>query len=86
MNTLSSTTIKIPQRALKKGVVLLDLGEFFQLQKRAAPTRYFVGKKAEEVDALVREGLKSHREGKTIKAGSILGALKVYEQREKRRS
>ncbi len=86
MNTLSSTTIKIPQKALKKGVVLLDLEEFYQLQKRAAPTYYFTGKKAEEVDILVKEGLKAHREGKAIKAGSIRSALKTYEQREKRRS
>ena len=77
----TSTTIKISQQAFKKGVVVLPLAEYRELQARAVPTYYLTGKKALALDRLVEEGLKEHREGKTIMASSLREASKIYEKR-----
>ena len=53
------------------GVVLLPVREYRRLIVQSVPTYYLTGKAAEEVDALVREGLKEQREGKTRKIKSL---------------
>ena len=50
------------------------------------PTYYLKGKKAEELDRLVEEGLREYERGETIEAESIKEALKVYERRQRRQS
>jgi hypothetical protein len=71
MKKLDSLNVKIPRQALKQGVVMLSLEEYQRLQMQAVPTYYLTGKKAEAVDKLVEEGLKEHREGKTIRLKSL---------------
>lgn len=71
MAVAKSTTIKISERALKKGVIVLGLDEYEKLRRDAVPTYYLTGKKAEELDRLVEEGLREHREGKTTKLDSL---------------
>ena len=83
MTTATSTTIKISQPAFKKGVVVLPLAEYRDLQARAVPTYYLTGKKALALDRLVEEGLKEHQEGKTITASSIREAAEIYERKTK---
>ncbi len=83
MTNLTSTTIKIPYQALKKGVVLLPLQEYRELQAQAVPTYYLTGKKALALDRLVEKGLKDHQEGKTIAASSMREALQIYETKTK---
>jgi hypothetical protein len=75
MNMVTIQKSKIKE---EKGVVILPVGEYRKLLERAAPTYYLSGKEAEKLDKLAEEGLKEHREGKTIKAGSIKEALKKY--------
>lgn len=82
---LENQIIKIPQAALKRGVVMLDLEEYEDLRKRAVSTYYLTGKEAEELDKLVEEGLKEHREGKTIKAPSLREALKIYDRKQNKK-
>ena len=71
MSNTTLTTIKISQPAFKKGVVVLPLQEYRELQARAVPTYYLTGKKALALDRLVEEGLKEHRAGKTRKIRSL---------------
>lgn len=71
MQQVLSTTIKIPSQSLKKGVVLLDLGEYQELQARAVPTYYLTGKKALALDRMVERGIAEHRAGKTRKIKSL---------------
>lgn len=77
-------TISISERKIEKqkGVVILPLKEYQKLCQMAAPTYYLKGKEAEKLDKLVEKGLKDHREGKTIKAGSLKEALKIYERKQ----
>lgn len=82
--TLSQPLIKIDRKDLRGGVVILPLREYRAMQERTAPTYYLTGKKARDLDTLVKEGLKEHHEGKTIKAGSLKEALKIYEGRRRR--
>lgn len=56
--------VKISKPALKRGVVILDLKEYEELQKRAVPVYQLKGKKAKELDKLVREGLREYKRGK----------------------
>ena len=83
MTNITSTMFRISKQTLNKGVVLLPLQEYRELQIRAVPTYYLAGKKALALDRLVEEGLKEHREGKTIGASSIREAMKIYESRTK---
>ena len=71
MQQVLTTTIKIAPQSLKKGVVLLDLNEYRELQAQAAPTYYLKGKKALALDRMVERGLREYREGKTRKIKSL---------------
>lgn len=71
MINVTSTTIKISKQSLKKGVVLLPLQEYRELQSSGVPTYYLIGKKALALDRLVEKGLKEHREGKTKQIKSL---------------
>ncbi len=71
MQTLTQTTIQVSDRALRKGVVLLDIDEYRKLQMQNVPTVYLTGKKALEADRLVEEGLREYREGKMTKLNSL---------------
>lgn len=51
----------------KGGIVILPLREYRKLCERAVPTYYLKGKEAEELDKLVKEGLRVHNSGKTRK-------------------
>jgi len=66
-------TITIPKTKIKKegGIVILSLKEYQKLCQRAVPTFYLKGKKAEELDKLVEEGLRDHNLGKTRKIKSL---------------
>ena len=67
----------------QNGMVILPLAEYEKLRQNVAPTYYLQGKEAEKLDNLVRDGMKEYRAGKTIKAGSLDEALKIYERRNK---
>lgn len=79
-------TVTINREKIEKqgGVVILSLKEYQKLCERAVPTYYLKGKKAEELDRLVEEGLKEYGRGETIEAASLKEALKVYERRQRR--
>ena len=81
-------TVTIDKEKIEKqgGVVILSLKEYQELCERAVPTYYLKGKKAEELDRLVEEGLREYERGETIEAESIKEALKVYERRQRRQS
>ncbi|MBI2626068.1 MAG: hypothetical protein HYW69_00545 [Candidatus Nealsonbacteria bacterium] len=70
VKVLDRPTIKISKEALKRGVVILDLEEYKEMEfaraKEAAPVRYLRGRAAERLDKLVEEGLREHRGGRTI--------------------
>lgn len=65
-------TITIPKEKIQKekGVVILSLDEYRKLCGAAAPTYYLKGKAAEDLDKLVKRGLKDYQRGKckTIKS------------------
>lgn len=82
MKTLTSTTIKISDQALKRGVAFLDLDEYRRLQQAAVPTYFLTGQAAEALDCEVEEALQEDREGKTIQASSIREALAKYDAQE----
>jgi len=67
----------------REPMVILPLKEYDKLRESAMPTYYLKGKDAEALDKLVKNGLKDHREGKTIKASSLKGALRIYEKDSK---
>jgi len=60
----------------KEGVVILPLKEYRELMWRTVPEYYLTGKAAERLDKLIKDGLRAHREGKTVLASSISDALK----------
>lgn len=81
-----SIVISLAEVGKKRGIVILDLKEYEKLRERAVPTYYLTGKEAEELDNLVREGVKEYEAGETIKASSMKEALNLYDrQRSKRR-
>lgn len=66
------------------GVVVLPVAEYRRLVERDnIPEYYLTGKAATDLDKLVAEGLKEHKEGKTIKASSVTEALKIYARGKK---
>lgn len=71
VKVLENQIIRIPQKALKKGVVLLDLEEYKKMRMREIPTYYLEGKEAEELDKLVEEELRDHKQGKSKKIESL---------------
>ena len=66
-----SVTISRKEVEKKGGVVILGLREYQKLCEQAAPTYYLTGKEAEELDELVREGMREYRAGKTTKIKSL---------------
>lgn len=48
-----------------KGVVILPIKDYLELLKEAVPTIELSGAAARQLDRLVEESLKEHREGKT---------------------
>ena len=70
---MKKDTIVISKEEVKErgGVVILDLKEYQELCERAVPTYYLAEKEAEELDELVREGLRDYRAGKTKKIKSL---------------
>jgi hypothetical protein len=77
--------ITISRKNIQKGIVILPLREYQKLCERAVPTYYLRGEEAEELDELVKEGLKEYREGKTIKASSLKEALKIYGKKKNKK-
>jgi hypothetical protein len=86
MQTITQTTIQVSDRALRKGVVLLDIDEYRKLQMQAVPTVYLAGKKALEADRLVEEGIREYKEGKMIKASSLKEAMREYGTRKRKKN
>ena len=82
---MNKNSITISKESVKKrgGIVILDLKEYQELCRKAIPTYYLSGKKAEEIDKLVEEGLREYKEGKTINASSLREALNVYEKKNR---
>lgn len=68
-----SDSITISRKEIEKrgGVVILGLKEYRKLLEQAVPTYYLTGKEAEELDDLVREGMKEYKTGKTTKIKSL---------------
>ena len=79
-------TITIPKEKIEKagGLVILPVEEYEKLRENVIPTYYLQGKEAKELDKLVEKGLKDHKKGKTITAGSLGEALKIYGKKNKR--
>ncbi len=71
MQTLTQTTIHISDRALHKGVVLLDVDEYRKLQMSSVPEIYLTGEAALEADRLVEEGMREYRSGKMTRLTSL---------------
>lgn len=73
MNRINKNSITISRETVQKkgGIVILPLREYERLYQRTAPTYYLKGKKAKELDKLVKEGLKDHNLGKTRKIKSL---------------
>ena len=74
--TTQGPIIQLPRQALRTGVVILDLKEFEKIQEKAKPTNtvpayQLKGKEAEELDNLVKEGLKEYRAGRCKTINSL---------------
>ena len=70
-NRENSITISRKTVQKKGGIVILPLREYKKLCERAVPTYYLKGKEAEELDKLVKEGLRDHNLRKTRKIKSL---------------
>ena len=75
MSTITLSQTKITKQ---KGVVVLPVKEYQRLLSAAVPTHYLTGKAASRLDKLVENGLREHREGKTINADSLGEAVKKH--------
>jgi hypothetical protein len=64
-------TVSRAQVEEKNGVVILPIREYRRLLERAVPNIHLVGKAARDLDKLVADGLREHREGKTRKIKSL---------------
>ena len=71
--TALKDSITISRKTVERygGVVVLPLREYRDLQERAVPTYQLYGKEAKELDKLVEEGLKDHREGRCKEIKSL---------------
>lgn len=84
--------ITIPKEFTKKGdLVLIPREEYeallyYQKIKIRSDAQIYQlkGKKADDLDKLVKNGLKEYRAGKTISAPSLKDALKIYEKKYKK--
>ena len=83
---MATITISKSKVEKQKGVVILSLREYQKLLEQAVPTYYLEGKEAKAVDKLVKDGLKEYREGKTIAADSLRGALRLYGKRKNKKN
>ena len=83
---MATVTINREQIEKQGGVVILSLKEYQKLCERAVPIYYLKGKKAEELDRLVEEGLREYERGEAIEAASLKEAIKVYDRRQRRQS
>ena len=65
--------ISISQSIVNKegGIVILSLREYQKLCAKTIPTYYLEGIEAEEIDSLVKEGLRAYRKGKSKKIRSL---------------
>ena len=80
--------VAVVEKEVKKkgGVVVLSLEEYRKLLEQAVPTYQLYGKEAEDLDELVREGMREYKAGEIIKASSISEAMKIYDgKRQKKR-
>lgn len=80
---MTSITLRKDSVERSKGVVILPLKEYHRLLTRAVPTYYLAGRARERLDKLVEEGLREYREGKTIRAGSLKEALRLYARKRR---
>ena len=78
---MNSITISRAQVKKEAGVVILPMKEYQRLFAAAIPTYYLTGKAAKNLDKLAEEGLREHREGKTIIADSLSAAVKQYRKK-----
>lgn len=62
---MQSTTVSPKKAKAEKGVVTLSLREYEELLERTVPNIYLSGKAAEDLDKLVKKGLRDHKAGKT---------------------
>ncbi|MBU3942534.1 hypothetical protein KKA24_00960 [Patescibacteria group bacterium] len=83
MDNQDNNTITISKETVRQegGVVILPMREYKELLESRIPTYYLEGKEAEDLDMLVEEGLREHKEGKTIKATSLKDALNIYDRK-----
>lgn len=60
-------TVAVSKNLIEKegGVVVLSLREYQKMQASSVPTYYLHGKEAKSLDKLVKNGLKSYKNGKT---------------------
>lgn len=86
INKNNSINISKKKIAESGGVIVLPIHEYEDLKRRAVPEYYLTGKKTEEADKLVREGLKEYNEGKTISASSLEKALAIYGGKRKKKN
>ena len=84
MEGMAYITLKKDKVERQKGMVILPLREYHRLLELAVPTYYLKGKAAERLDKLVANGLREYREGKTIRAGSLKEALRLYARKRAR--
>lgn len=79
-------SILISEKTVQRrgGVVVLPVKEYKKLLEKAIPTYYLPGREAEKLDKLVEQGLREYKEGKTIDADSLKGALSAYGKKGKR--
>lgn len=79
--------ITISKKAVQKqgGVVVLPVKEYQRLLAANVPEYFLTGKAATRLDKLVEQGLREHREGKTIVANSMTEALAKYRRKNAHR-
>lgn len=77
-------TISKAEVKRKEGIVILPLKEYQRLLERTVPEYYLTGKAAKRLDKLVEDGLREHREGKSVTARSISEALAKTRRRHAR--
>jgi hypothetical protein len=72
-NMKDKKEISISQSIVNKegGIVILSLREYQKLCAKTVPTYYLEGREAEEIDSLVKEGLRAYRKGKSKKIRSL---------------
>ena len=58
-------------------LVVMSRKQYEQIMANMIPSFYLKGKAARFLDNRVKRGLKEHKEKKTIKAGSLVEALKL---------